>query len=72
MYVCVCNAITERQVYEAIDAGAKTIKALNRQLSVGAQCGACVSCAKECLSKATAQKTNLPINVFPINKQEAA
>lgn len=72
MYVCVCNAVTERQVHEAINAGATTIKALNRQLGVGAQCGACVSCAKECLSQTSVQKTSLPANVFPINKQVAA
>jgi len=49
MYVCICNAVTERQVNEAIDAGATTIKALSRQLGVGTQCGTCVGCAKECL-----------------------
>lgn len=72
MYVCVCNAITERQVYEAIDAGATTVKALSRQLGVGTQCGACVGCAKECLSKAQSSETNLPSNVFSITKSEAA
>ena len=35
MYVCVCNAVTERQVVKAIDAGATTVKALSRQLGVG-------------------------------------
>jgi bacterioferritin-associated ferredoxin len=72
LYVCICNAITEREVNDAIDAGATTVKALNRQLGVGAQCGACVSCAKECLSKRQMQSTGLPSNVFSISKQEAA
>jgi bacterioferritin-associated ferredoxin len=72
MYVCVCNAVTEKQVYEAIDNGAKTLKALSKQLDVGKQCGACVSCAKECLSTSAKQQTTLPTNVFPIIKQAAA
>lgn len=72
MYVCVCNAVTERQVYEAIDNGAKTLKALSNQLNVGTQCGACIGCAKQCLSTAANQHTKLPANVFPILKQEAA
>jgi len=72
MYVCVCNAVTERQVKEAIDAGATTVKALSRQLGVGSQCGACVSCAKECLQKAHQKKVKYPANVFPINEQDAA
>jgi len=70
MYVCVCNAITEKQVYKAIEAGATTIKALSTELGVGTQCGTCVGCAKECLSKAKASK--LPDNVYAINKPEAA
>lgn len=72
MYVCVCNAVTERQVYEAIEAGATTVKALSRQLGVGSQCGSCVSCAKECLTKARQSESTLPSNVFPISKQDAA
>ncbi len=72
MYVCVCNAVTEKQVYAAIDNGAKTIKALSRQLNVGTQCGACVGCAKDCLSTTANHHTKLPSNVFPILNQEAA
>ncbi len=72
MYVCVCNAVTERQVYKAINAGATTVKALSRQLGVGTQCGVCVGCAKECLSKSRKPGTKFPINVFPISKQEVA
>jgi bacterioferritin-associated ferredoxin len=72
MYVCVCNAVTENEMYEAIGAGATTVKALNRQLGIGGQCGSCVSCTKECLSKASTQNTKKMHNVYPINKQEAA
>ena len=72
MYVCVCNAVTERELSAAIDAGASTVKALNQQLGIGAQCGACVGCAKECLSKQLMQELITPSNVFPITKQEAA
>lgn len=72
MYVCVCNAVTEREVYKAINAGATTVKALNRQFGIGSQCGQCVSCAKECLAKKREQSTKFPVNVFPIDKQDAA
>ncbi len=72
MYVCICNAVSEREVNAAIDAGATTIKALNRQLGIGAECGACVGCAKACLAKKQTHQTTLPANVFSITKQEAA
>jgi bacterioferritin-associated ferredoxin len=54
MYVCVCNAVTERQIYQAAKEGAKTVKQLKETLGVGADCGRCVSCAKACLKEAHA------------------
>ncbi len=72
LYVCVCNAVTERDIEQAIAHGATTMKALNRQLGVGSQCGACARCTKECLAKSTHKSINSFSNVFPINKQEAA
>jgi len=72
LYVCVCNAVTEREVDAVIAAGANSIKDLNRELSIGSQCGACVGCAKACLSKTQAQTSKRPPNVFPIAKQAAA
>lgn len=72
MYVCVCNAVTERDVFHAIDNGATTVKALSRELGVGTQCGACISCTKECLSKSNQKNTSFNSNVYPIKAQEAA
>lgn len=72
MYVCVCNAVTEQQVDAAIEAGAKSVKSLNRALGVGGQCGACVDCAKACLKKASHRQQTLPDNVIPITPDQAA
>lgn len=51
MYVCVCNAVTERQIAEAVAEGAKSVKDLNRLLGVGSECGSCVRSARECISQ---------------------
>ncbi|HSR01685.1 MAG TPA: (2Fe-2S)-binding protein [Methylophilaceae bacterium] len=67
-----CNAITERDIEHAIAHGATTMKALNRELGVGSQCGACARCTKECLAKARHKKIESFSNIFPINTQEAA
>jgi bacterioferritin-associated ferredoxin len=72
LYICVCNAVTERDVEHAIAHGATNMKALNRELGVGSQCGACAKCTKECLAKSTHKNIESFTNVFPINKQEAA
>jgi len=49
MYVCVCNAITEREIRQAIELGANTILELKRSLGVAANCGKCVDCARDIL-----------------------
>lgn len=49
MYVCLCSAVTERQIHEAVFAGAQTLEDLRENLGVAAACGRCTSCAKQCL-----------------------
>ena len=45
MFVCVCQAITERQVREAVTGGARTVRDLRERLGLASGCGVCVSCA---------------------------
>ena len=54
MYICICNAVTEKQVHQAIDGGAVTVDDLHRLLAVGSQCGSCRDCAHQCLKEKTA------------------
>lgn len=49
MYVCICNAITERQVRDCANAGARSIEELTSALGVAAGCGRCRECALELL-----------------------
>lgn len=51
MYVCICNAVTDRQIAQAVEEGALTVEDLQQKLSVGSQCGNCKSCAKACLQE---------------------
>ncbi len=52
MYVCICQAITDRQIREAALGGARTLKDLRRDLGVTRDCGRCASCARSCLEAA--------------------
>jgi len=52
MYVCVCQAVTDRQIREAAKDGARTLKDLRRDLGVTRDCGRCASCARACLEQA--------------------
>lgn len=41
MYVCVCLAVSEDEVREAIESGATTREAVTRACKAGGDCGAC-------------------------------
>ena len=43
MYVCICNAVTEHQIAEAVKTGARTLLDLRRDLGVSSECGCCAA-----------------------------
>ncbi len=51
MYVCICNAISEKSVKEAVANGARTLADLQAQLGVATSCGCCASCAESYLEE---------------------
>ena len=54
MYVCVCNAVTERDIGSAVAQGSRSLRELREQLGVGACCGRCSSCARDVLKNSLA------------------
>lgn len=52
MYVCICNAITDREIRAAADLGARTLADLSSTLGVATCCGRCASCAASILEQA--------------------
>jgi bacterioferritin-associated ferredoxin len=56
MYVCVCNAVTEKDIRKAVDRGASSLFDVQNELPVGICCGRCGDTAeaviRECLAKA--------------------
>ena len=49
MYVCICNAVTERDIRSAVAEGCGSLRELRVQLGVGACCGRCTDCARNAL-----------------------
>lgn len=41
MYVCICNAVTDHRIREAVSQGADTFEALRERLDVSTCCGCC-------------------------------
>ncbi|HUH88244.1 MAG TPA: (2Fe-2S)-binding protein [Pusillimonas sp.] len=49
MYICICRAVTERQVINAVADGAETLVDLQIDLGVAMCCGRCADTASEYL-----------------------
>lgn len=57
MYVCLCKAVTDRQIKETVLSGAGTFADVRRELGVATQCGKCCQMAKSIVQ--TTVKNNL-------------
>lgn len=49
MYICICNKVTDQQISEAIESGAHSLKALQKALNLGTNCGSCLPKANSAL-----------------------
>ncbi len=49
MYVCICNAITDKQIRQAARSGARNVGDLQLRLGVATGCGSCEDVATEIL-----------------------
>jgi bacterioferritin-associated ferredoxin len=54
MYICICNAITEREVRGAVSLGCKSIRDLKSDLGVATCCGKCEPEARRVLRECRA------------------
>ena len=52
MYVCVCNAVTDSDVRDAVDNGVCTIRQLRQKTGCTSTCGCCKELAVEILQQA--------------------
>jgi len=46
MYVCICNAVTDREIRGAVSLGARSLRDLKDMLAVATCCGRCADCAR--------------------------
>ncbi len=51
MYICICNAVTEKDVRECARRGCCSLDELSVELGVGTGCGRCRVVAKEILNE---------------------
>lgn len=66
MYICLCRAVSDEEIKEAIRCGAHCTHALEHELGVSTQCGKCRPEVKALLQQTLLEESNLlptPIRV---------
>ena len=51
MYVCVCRAVSDRKIRQAVAEGACSVRALKDQFGLGSVCGRCVPEARQLIEQ---------------------
>lgn len=49
VYLCICKSVSDRQIREAVELGARTIGDLSIRLGIGVECGKCIDSVREFL-----------------------
>ena len=54
MYICICHGITDHQIRDCVNDGARTLCDLRGHLGVATQCGCCEGAAMQVLNETLA------------------
>jgi len=52
MYVCICNAVTDSDIRNAVEDGVRNMKQLGQETGCSSTCGCCRDMAREILQQA--------------------
>ncbi len=65
MYVCICKAITDKQIRKVAAAGVDNLYELRQRLGVAENCGSCADQAQEILDEANQSRFALATTYDP-------
>ena len=55
MYICLCRAVTDKQIRESVENGASSFREVREELDLGTCCGRCVPEARELIDQTLSQ-----------------
>jgi len=64
MYVCICNAITDKEIRQAAKAGVRDLWSLQRELGVATGCGSCKEVASNILRETAGKASRFTPRVY--------
>ncbi|MFK7822549.1 MAG: bacterioferritin-associated ferredoxin [Oligoflexales bacterium] len=56
MYVCLCNAVSDKQIKKAISDGASSVEEVQQVSNVGKNCGSCIFAVQEIIDREVGEK----------------
>ncbi|TXF11400.1 bacterioferritin-associated ferredoxin [Pelomicrobium methylotrophicum] len=59
MYVCLCNAITDREIRQCAERGVSSLEELRETLGVATCCGRCAQAAQQILEECMNERPHL-------------
>lgn len=67
MYICICNAVTEKDIHQAVGQGVCSLEGLSEVTGVSRDCGSCMGHACQALEKAIA--SHQKVSSLPMGDQ---
>lgn len=72
MIICVCNAVSEKQIREAIRGGASSIGDLRAATGCGTNCGSCVETAVSLIDQHLEEANSSALDVLNLHNLSPA
>ena len=72
MYVCLCAAVTDRDIQAAIDQGARSVADVTQSSGAGSRCGSCRPTIASMLDRAATQAPSLRRSLPIVSTRNAA
>jgi bacterioferritin-associated ferredoxin len=63
MYVCICNAVTDKMIRDAAAEGARSLSDLTRRTGCAGNCGSCAELAEAVLREARGKRSMRPFGL---------
>jgi len=64
VYICICNAVKESDIHDAVCAGVSCFKTLSKNLSLCTDCGSCGKKAKQAFAESGASSNVVSIDAM--------
>jgi bacterioferritin-associated ferredoxin len=67
MYLCICKAVSDQQIRQAVEQGVRTLGDLSARFGVGIECGKCIDGIREFLDTCLAASPPVTVEATPLH-----